>query len=216
MNATTTGTSISSTRGEQSPRCALYARVSTSDQTCEMQLRELREYTFRRGWAEAGAYIDTGVSGSKDSRPELDKLMRSARRREFEVCIVWRFDRFARSVKHLVLALEEFQSLGIGFVSYQEALDTATPMGKAMFTIIGAMAELERNVIRERVRAGVRNARRNGKQLGRKRVVFDRSRAVELHEAGASVREIAGTLGICRGVVHRFLLSRKPTQTAAS
>jgi DNA invertase Pin-like site-specific DNA recombinase len=130
--------------------------------------------------------------------------------------IVWRFDRFARSVKHLVLALEEFQSLGIGFVSYQEALDTSTPIGKAMFTIIGAMAELERNVIRERVRAGVRNARRNGRVLGRKRVVFDRSRAIELHAGGSSVRDIATTLGIDRGVVHRFLVSQKPPAVAAS
>lgn len=109
--------------------------------------------------------------------------MRSACRRELDVCIVWRFDRFARSVKHFVLALEEFQCLSTGFVSCQEALDTSTPMGKAMFTIVGAMAELERNVIRERVRAGVRNAKRNGKQLGRKHVIFDRAKAVELHAA---------------------------------
>jgi DNA invertase Pin-like site-specific DNA recombinase len=131
--------------------------------------------------------------------------MRSARRRECDVEIVWRFDRFARSVKHLVLALEEFQSLGIGFVSYQEALDTSTPIGKAMFTIIGAMAELERNVIRERVRAGVRNARKNGKALGRMRVIFDRSRAIELRDGGATIRDIADTLGVGRGTVQRFL-----------
>ena len=145
-------------------------------------------------------------------------MMRSARRREFDVCCVWRFDHFARSVKHLVLALEEFQSLGIGFVSYQEALDTSTPMGKAMFTIIGAMAELEKNVIRERVRAGVRNARAKGRRLGRKRVVFDRSRAVELHQAGTSIREIATTLGIGRGTVQRFLamaMAQNPTSNPA-
>src|SRR5215472_13180231 len=100
-------------------RCALYCRVSTSEQNPELQLRELRNFVSRRGWTISGEFIDHGVSGVKDSRPELDKLMRSARRREFDVVIVWRFDRFARSVKHLVLALEEFQSLGIGFVSYQ-------------------------------------------------------------------------------------------------
>jgi hypothetical protein len=115
-------------------RSALYCRVSTSEQNTEIQLRELRDYLSRRGWTITGEFIDHGVSGAKDSRPELDKLMRAARRREFDVVIVWRFDRFARSVKHLVLALEEFQSLGIGFVSYQEALDTSTPIGKAMFT----------------------------------------------------------------------------------
>src|SRR5215469_1076621 len=196
-------------------RCAIYARVSTADQNCEVQIRDLREYCHRRGWTISGEFIDHGVSGAKNSRPELDKLMRLARRREFDVVIVWRFDRFARSVKHLVLALEEFQSLGIGFVSYQEALDTSTPIGKAMFTIIGAMAELERNVIRERVRAGVRNARRNGKLLGRKRIIFDRSRAIELHAGGSSIRDIATTLGIDRGVVHRFLLSQKPPALAA-
>jgi DNA invertase Pin-like site-specific DNA recombinase len=166
-------------------RVALYCRVSTSDQNCELQLRELRDYVSRRGWTISGEFIDHGASGAKNSRPELDKLMRSARRREFDVVIVWRFDRFARPVKHLVLALEEFESLGIDFVSYQEALDTSTPIGKAMFTIIGEMAELERNVIRERVRAGVRNARRNGKALGRRRIVFDRSRAIELHAGGS-------------------------------
>jgi DNA invertase Pin-like site-specific DNA recombinase len=197
-------------------RCALYCRVSTSEQNPELQLRELRNFVSRRGWTISGEFIDHGVSGVKDSRLELDKLMRSARRREFDVVIVWRFDRFARSVKHFVLALEEFQTLGIGFVSYQEALDTSTPIGKAMFTIIGAMAELERNVIRERVRAGVHNARRNGKTLGRKRVVFDRSRAIELHAGGSSIRDIAITLGIDRGVVHRFLLSQKPSALVGS
>lgn len=193
-------------------RCAIYCRVSTSEQNPELQIRELRDYCARRAWSIIGEFVDTGISGAKDSRPELDRMMRSARRREFDACIVWRFDRFARSVKHLVLALEEFQSLGIGFVSYQEALDTSTPMGKAMFTIIGAMAELERNVIRDRVRAGVRNARAKGRRLGRKRVVFDRSRAVELHRAGTSIREIAATLGIGRGTVQRFLaMAQNPT-----
>jgi len=195
-------------------RVGLYCRVSTIDQNCELQIRELREFCLRRGWTISGEFIDHGVSGAKDSRPELDKLMKSARRREWEICVVWRFDRFARSVKHLVMALEEFQSLGIGFVSYQEALDTSTPIGKAMFTIIGAMAELERNVVRERVRAGVRNARRNGKQLGRKRVVFDRSRVVELRDGGATVREIATTLGIGRGTVQRFL-AQNPSELAS-
>jgi DNA invertase Pin-like site-specific DNA recombinase len=204
------------TDGSNPIRCCLYCRVSTNEQNPELQIRELRDYCQRRGWDIVGEFIDTGVSGSKDSRPELDKLMRSARRREFDTCIVWRFDRFARSVKHLVMALEEFQSLRIGFVSYQEALDTSTPMGKAMFTIIGAMAELERNVIRERVKAGVRNARRNGKQLGRRKVVFDRSRAMELHQGGASVRQIAATLGVGAGTIHRLLAFQKPTGSGLS
>jgi DNA invertase Pin-like site-specific DNA recombinase len=192
-------------------RCAIYCRVSTSEQNPELKVRELRDLCHRRGWIICGEFIDQGISGSKDTRPELDRMMRSARRREFDVCCVWRFDRFARSVKHLVMALEEFQSLGVGFVSYQEALDTSTPIGKAMFTIIGAMAELERNVIRDRVRAGVRNAKAKGKALGRKRVVFDRSRVVELRDGGPTVREIAATLGIGRGTVARFLaLAQNP------
>jgi DNA invertase Pin-like site-specific DNA recombinase len=153
-------------------RAALYARVSSANgtQDPEMQLRELREYTQRRGWELVGEYIDNGVSGTKGSRPELNRLMADAHRRRFEVVAVWRFDRFARSVSHLLRALETFQALGVDFISLSENVDTSTPTGKMVFTVLGAVAELERSLIVERVKAGLRNARAKGKKLGRPRV----------------------------------------------
>src|SRR6267142_5773350 len=159
-------------------RTALYARVSTSDkgQDPEVQLWELREYCQRRGFTIAGEYVDVGVSGSKDSRPELNRLMLDAAKRKFDAVVVWRFDRFARSVSHLLRALEMFRSVGIEFVSYSEAIDTSTPVGKMTFTVLGAVAELERSLIIERVRAGVRNAKAKGKRLGRPRITVDRAR----------------------------------------
>src|SRR6516165_10846449 len=148
-------------------RVAIYARVSTAHngQDPTMQTRELEEYCQRRGWKVAGCYVDTGVSGSKASRPELDRLMADAHRRRFDAIAVWKFDRFARSVSHLLRALDTFRVLGIEFVSLSESLDTATPAGRMVFTVLGAVTELERSLIAERVRAGLRNARAKGKQL---------------------------------------------------
>ena len=150
-------------------RVALYARTSTINhgQDVTMQTRELKEYIERRGWHLAGAYVDAGISGSKQQRPELDRLMQDAHRRRFDVVCVWRFDRFARSVSHLLRALETFRALGIDFVSFSEQMDTSTPAGKMVFTVLGAVAELERSLIVERVRAGMRNARAKGKRIGR-------------------------------------------------
>ena len=152
-------------------RVALYARVSTSNghQDPEMQLRELREYVQRRGWAISGEYVDH-MTGSKDRRPALDRLIVAAKRREFDCVLVWKLDRFARSLKHLVNALAEFEALGIAFVSLRDNLDLSTPSGRLMFQIIGAMAEFERSLIVERVKAGLRNAKSKGKQLGRPRL----------------------------------------------
>ena len=133
-----------------------------------MQLRELREYCVVRNWQICREYIDKGVSGARESRPELDRLMAEAHRRKFDVVACWKFDRFARSVSHLLRSLELFGSLGIGFVSLSEQIDTGTPTGKLVFTVLGAVAELERSLIGERVRAGLRNARAKGKRLGRK------------------------------------------------
>ena len=147
--------------------CAIYARVSTTEQSTEPQLMDLRRYADQRGWDVYHTYDDKGISGTRDSRPALDSLMNDARKRRFDVVLVWRFDRFARSTKHLVLALEEFKNLGIDFVSYQENIDTSSPLGAAIFTIIGAVAQLERDIIAERVKAGLRRARSNGKRLGR-------------------------------------------------
>ena len=131
-----------------------------------LQTRELEQFAEARGWQMVDAYIDAGVSGAKDSRPELNRLMADAHKRRFDVVAVWRFDRFARSVSHLLRALETFNALGIAFVSLSEQMDTTTPTGKMVFTVLGAVAELERSLIAERVRAGLRNARAKGKTLG--------------------------------------------------
>src|SRR5215469_9082252 len=182
-------------------RTAIYARVSTKDQSCELQLRDLRTYCAARGFGTVREYVDVGVSGAKDSQPELNKLMDEARKRQFDSVLVWRFDRFARSTKHLLLALEEFRGLGIQFVSYQESIDTSSPLGQALFTIVSAVAQLERDLIRERVTAGIRNARASGKELGRPRRILNHDEVRRLRAEGASIRQIAAKLGVGYGTV---------------
>ena len=179
-------------------RAAVYARVSTSNngQSPEMQLRDFSEYCDRRGWAVAGEYVDIGVSGTKEKRPELDRLMADAHRRKFDVVVVWSFDRMARSVSHLLRVLETFNSLGIAFVSLREQIDTSTPAGKMIFTVLGAVAELERSLIAERVKAGLRNARAKGKKLGRPKVVLDASRIAALRSRGLGWKKISNELGL--------------------
>ncbi len=179
-------------------KVAIYARVSTQDQDPGLQLSELRRYIQDRGWQVYHEYVDVGQSGAKDSRPELNKLMADARRRRFDTVLVWKFDRFARSVKHLVNSLYEFKALGIDFVSLTEGIDTSTPLGEAMFSIIGAMAQLERDLIRERVTAGMRRAREKGKALGRPRKDVDPVAFNRLKEEGLSMDEIAQALGVSR------------------
>jgi DNA invertase Pin-like site-specific DNA recombinase len=168
-----------------------------------MQLREIGEYCERRGWAVAGEYVDVGISGTKEKRPELDRLMADAHRRRFDVVIVWKFDRFARSVSHLLRALETFNALGIAFVSLSESLDTSTPAGKMVFTVLGAVAELERSLTAERVKAGLRNARAKGKRLGRPRVTVDARRVASLRAAGRSWRDVASELGVSERSIRR-------------
>lgn len=168
-----------------------------------MQTREMSEFAGRRGWQLVESYIDEGFSGSKSSRPALDRLMADAHRRKFDVVIVWKFDRFARSVSHLLRALETFSSLGIAFVSLSESLDTSTPAGKMVFTVLAAVAELERSLIAERVRAGLRNARAKGKRLGRPRVAVDAARITSLRAQGWSWREIVAETGISKGSAQR-------------
>ena len=187
-------------------RAALYCRVSTSGngQSPEMQVRELREYCERRGWEVAGEYVDTGISGTKERRPELDRLMCDAHKRRFDVVAVWKFDRFARSVSHLLRALETFKALRIEFVSYSEQMDTSTPTGKMIFTVLGAVAELERSLIVERVRAGLRNARAKGKQLGRPRVNANPSRIASLRSEGLSWAAIGARLNVGEATVYRI------------
>jgi DNA invertase Pin-like site-specific DNA recombinase len=188
-------------------RTALYARVSTSDkgQDPEMQLRELREHCQRRGWEIVGEYVDVGVSGSKDSRPELNRLMADTKRRKLDAVLVWKLDRFGRSLKHLVNSLAEFESLGVAFISLKESLDLTTPAGRLMFGIISAMAEFERDLIRERVKAGIANRRAKGFHVGRKPVSIDPARLQALRSQGQTIREIALTLGCSRSLVHKTL-----------
>ena len=186
-------------------RVAIYARISTANhgQDAEMQLRELREYAIRRGWTISGEYVDEGISGAKEKRPELDRMMADAHKRKFDVVAVWKFDRFARSVSHLLRALDTFQSLGIEFVSLSESLDTATPAGRMVFTVLGAVAELERSLIAERVKAGLRHARAKGQKLGRPCVAVDAGEVRRLRASGASFAEVARQLGTSTGSVFR-------------
>ncbi len=178
-------------------RVALYGRVSTLDkgQDVNLQLNELRDYSERRGWKIAGEYVDK-VSGAKESRPELNRLMADAKKRKFDAIAVWKLDRFGRSLKHLLFTLADLESLGIAFVSLREGFDLSTPSGRLMFQIIGAMAEFERNLIRERVRAGMAHAKAKGRKLGRASVHVDMA-AVEARRAkGESLRAIARDLGV--------------------
>jgi DNA invertase Pin-like site-specific DNA recombinase len=178
-------------------RVALYARVSTlNGQNPEMQLSELREYAARRGWTITEEYVDQGVSGSKESRPALNRLMADARRRRFEIIACWKIDRFGRSLKQLVNDLSDLESHGVAFVSLRDNLDLSTPTGRLMFQIVGAMAEFERSLIQERVCCGLKNARARGKQLGRPKRIVDRDRLIRLKSEGMSLRGIATKLGV--------------------
>ena len=192
-------------------RVAIYARVSTANngQDPSMQTRELREYAERRGWKVFAEYVDIGISGTKETRPELDRLMADAHRRRFDAVVVWKFDRFARSVIHLLRALETFRAQGIEFVSFSEQLDTSTPAGKMVFTVLGAVAELERGLIVERVKAGLRNAKAKGKRLGRPKVSVDSTRIATLRRAGRSWSEIANETGWTKGTVQRSFYGKK-------
>ena len=195
----------SSDLSHENLRVAIYARVSTINhgQDVMLQIRELEQFVQARGWRVVGQYQDEGVSGTKDSRPELNRLMADAHKRRFDVICVWRFDRFARSVSHLLRALETFNALGIAFVSLSENVDTTTPTGKMIFTVLGAVAELERSLIVERVKAGLRNARAKGKKLGRPRVVADGRKIAELRADGMSWRAVSNRLGISVRVARR-------------
>jgi DNA invertase Pin-like site-specific DNA recombinase len=190
-------------------KCAIYARVSTHEQEPENQLQELRRYAAARGW-DPVEYIDRGVSGSKDRRPALDRLVADARRRRFDALIVWRLDRLGRNLKHLVTLLEDVQAVGIAFVSLGEGIDCTTAAGRLQLHVLAALAEFERARIAERVRAGLARVRASGRRLGRPRAhvaVSDVRRTAHL-----SVREAAKALGVSRSVVHRARLSHKPLE----
>lgn len=188
-------------------KAAIYTRVSTQDQSVDMQVSDLRRYCEQRSFEVYKEYSDQGVSGTKDHRPALDQLMADARKRRFDVVACWRFDRWARSTKHLITALEEFRHLGIDFISFQENIDTSSPLGKAVFTIVSAIAELEKNIIVERVKAGLRNAKAKGKRLGRRPLIDARLlRTVsDMRGRGMSIRGISNELGVSKSLVHKSI-----------
>ncbi len=186
-------------------RVGIYVRVSTKDQSVEMQLNDLQRYSKERGFEVFKIYKDNGVSGTKDTRPGLNQLMDDARKRRFDIVLVWRFDRFARSTKHLVNALYEFRNLGIDFISFQENIDTSSPLGEAVFTIISAMSKLERDIIAERVKGGLRKARANGKRLGRPKSEVDTDKIVEHRKQKKSIRQIASEMNLSNNLVFRTL-----------
>lgn len=190
-------------------RTALYLRVSTADQKPDLQFDGLRDYAQRAGLTITGEYLDTAVSGRKQGRPQLDALMKAARNYEYDCVLVWKFDRFARSTRHLLIALEEFDHLGIRFISVQDQVDTRSPMGRAMFTIIGAMAELESALISERVTAGMAAAKSRGKHVGRPQTPphFTDRIAMLARTTTLSVRQIHKELkgGVGRGVVEAIV-----------
>jgi DNA invertase Pin-like site-specific DNA recombinase len=183
-------------------RVAIYTRVSTYDQSVEMQLMDLRRYCEQRGFDIYKEYCDEGISGTKDKRPALDELMADARKRKFGAVLCWRFDRFARSTKHLITALEEFRHLGIEFISYQENIDTSSPLGKAIFTIVSAIAELERNIIVERVKGGLRRAKEKGKILGRPKADLHLDNILKMRAQGLSFEEIGRKMGVCAATIY--------------
>jgi DNA invertase Pin-like site-specific DNA recombinase len=179
-----------------------------------MQLSELREYASHRGWSVAREYIDQGVSGSKESRPELNQLMADAHWRKFDAVLVWKIDRFGRSLKHLVNALADLCAYGVAFISFRDNLDLSTPSGRLMFQIIGAMAEFERSLIQERVKAGLRNARAKGKKFGRPRAQVDADRVAALRSDGLSWSQVCRTLNVSKGTAQRSVARRAEIQTA--
>jgi len=180
---------------------AIYVRVSTVDQSLDNQLDDLKKYIQQRGWEEAVVYSDHGVSGAKDRRPALDDLLKAARRRQIDVVVCWRLDRFGRSLRHLLNVLQELEALGVGFISLNEGLDATTPAGRLQMHLLGAFAEFERARIQERVRAGLARAWRQGKRLGRppRRIT---SRELQLTH-GLSLRAAARELGVSSTHVHR-------------
>jgi DNA invertase Pin-like site-specific DNA recombinase len=191
----------------------LYARVSTRDkgQDPEMQLTELREFAAKRGWHVVGEFVDVGVSGSKDSRPQLDTMMRLAKTRKLDVIAGWTLDRFGRSLRHLVDTLEELKAVGCAFVSLRDNLDLTTPAGRMTFHVVGAMAEFERELIRERVMAGLAHARSKGQKLGRPKVRRDRdqdAKAIrQMRAEGESYGEIADASGRTKSDIYRVCMT---------
>jgi len=192
-------------------RTALYMRVSSVDQHPETQLLDLRQLAAQRGYEVIKEYTDR-ISGAKARRPGLDELMRDAHRGSFDVVLVWASDRIARSVKHFLEVLDELNHLNVEFVSFREQIDTGGPLGRAIVVIIGAIAELERNLIIERVRAGMRRARLEGQHIGRKPVEVDREAILRDRRRGQSLGQLARTYSVSRTTIHRVLHQPNPSE----
>ena len=191
-----------------------YVRVSTASQDATNQLLELRRYVAARGW-ESQEFVDQGISGSKteEHRPALKSLMQVAKRRQIDAVVVWSFDRFARSMRQLVDALDSFQALGISFISLREGIDTTTANGRLVFGIFASLAQFEKELIRERVLLGLSRAKETGKQLGRPRASIDVEHALKLKADGLSARKIAAALGVGKDTVIRVLSENPSTKT---
>lgn len=187
-------------------RVALYARVSTlNGQNPEMQLTELREYAERRGWTIASEYVDLGVSGSKESRPELNRMLRDAHARSIDAVLCWKLDRLGRSLKHLVTTIEDLAAYSVSFVALRDNIDLSTPSGRLMMHLLGAMAEFERELIRERVSAGIHAARKRGVRIGRPKTYISPEKVRALRDTGTPWRQIAKRLGVGTGTAVRAL-----------
>lgn len=171
-------------------------------------MAELREFAGKRGWAIAGEFVDVGVSGSKDRRPQLDAMINAARTSKLDAILCWKLDRFGRSLKHLVNALDELESLGVAFIALRDNLDLTTPSGRLMFHVIAAMAQFERSLIQERVKSGLAAARARGKVLGRPKVTVDARKIASLRRSGGSWRKIGRELGIAAATAKRIARSR--------
>jgi len=193
----------------KSEKVGIYARVSTLDkgQDVELQLSDLRTYADARGWKVFKEYIDVGQSGSKEQRPAFNQLMEDARKRKIDIILVWRLDRFGRSLKHLIVSLDEVKTLGVGFVSFKESIDFTTATGRLMLHLLGAFAEFEKELIRERVKAGVAHARAKGKRLGRRPLIDTKLlRTIrDMRDKRISIRNISRELGISKSLVHKSL-----------
>lgn len=188
---------------------AIYARVSTDKQKVDMQLLELRDFVKRSHWRVFREFIDQGYTGADTKRPAFLEMMDAAHKRKFDILLVWKLDRLSRSLKDLINTLDELGHLGIDFVSYENNLDTSTPTGKLVFQIIGAVAEFEKDIIRERVVAGLANARQKGKRLGRPPVSPALlEKAFNMRKEGASFRQIGKTLGVDEGTIRKRLRYR--------
>ena len=196
-------------------RVAVYARTSTTDQHPEMQINALRKHAEERGWQIVAEYVDHGVSGRKDRRPQLDELVRHVGRGGIDIVAVWKFDRFARSVRHLVLTLDDLHARGIDFVSMQDGVDTSTPTGRFQFHILSAVAQLEADIIRSRTIAGLAEARRRGAKIGRPRAVIDLAEARRLLAGGASLRGAARTLKVGASTLSRALQTAEIAESDA-